>query len=144
MKNILSYNEFLNESIDSKVRSKIIKTLKNNGLENRIDYKYAAGHFITDTIEKAEEIADAVGDKFKVTILDRKNKDGDTLIMITENLNEEDNSIKTKYNEMSPEEREKTISENNPDLLKPAVIDYSLKQFEELPPEIQRNISKSL
>jgi len=137
MKHIKSYKEILNESINSRVRSKIVKLLKTQGIQHKVDYEYSAGHFLVPTIEAAEDIADAIGDKFHVTILDRKGKEGNTLVMITEDVNEA-----IDYMEMDYNSRKEILKKTFPDLMEDSVKDYALKTFKELPPEMQKEIAE--
>lgn len=75
----------INESIDTRKRSRIVNVLKRNGIEYNIDYTIKGSEFIVDDIESANDIADALAGKFKVTIYhDRKTRDGSIPVMITE------------------------------------------------------------
>ena len=89
------------------------------------------------TIEAAEDIADAIGDKFHVTILDRRGKEGNTLVMITEDVNEA-----IDYMEMDYNSRKEILEKTFPDLMEDSVKDYALKTFKELPPEMQKEIAE--
>ena len=78
--------ESLDESIDSRVRSKIVVHLKNQGIEHGEDYDYSGGEFLAKDMDVAQNMADAVADKFRVVIYDdRITKDGKIPMMIVEN-----------------------------------------------------------
>jgi hypothetical protein len=78
--------ESLDESIDSRVRSKIVVHLKNQGIEHGEDYDYSGGEFLAKNMDVAQNIADAAADKFRVVIYDdRITKDGKIPMMIVEN-----------------------------------------------------------
>ena len=85
MYKIKSLNEYTNESINSRVRSKIVVFLKKQGYKNGEDYEYSTGEFIANDLETAQKMADAIGDEFRVAIYDdRKTKDGKVPMMIVE------------------------------------------------------------
>lgn len=76
----------VDESIDSRVRSKIVVHLKNQGIAHREDYEYSAGTFFAKNMDIAQNIATAAADKFRVVIYDdRITKDGKVPMMIVEN-----------------------------------------------------------
>jgi len=79
------YDTDVNESINSRVRSKIVVALKKHGFENTIDYTYSGGFFMALDIETAQNMADALGDDYKISIKDDiATKDGSIQMMIVE------------------------------------------------------------
>lgn len=83
MKNLHTFEEFLNESIDARVRSQIAVCLKEDGLEMGEDYEFRGGEFLAKDIETAEKMADACAGKFRCKIsTDRKTGDGKIPMMI--------------------------------------------------------------
>jgi len=83
MEKFHNFEEFINESIDSRVRAEIAKHLKEEGLEMGEDYTYSGGFFMVKDIETAETIADACAGVFRCTINDdRKTPDGRIPMMI--------------------------------------------------------------
>lgn len=82
---IKKFQEFVNESIDSRVRSKIVVHLKSEGILHGEDYEYSTGLFIAKDIETARDIADAVAGKFRAMIYDNRiGKDGKVPMMIVQ------------------------------------------------------------
>lgn len=76
----------IEESIDSRVRAKIVVHLKNQGIKHGEDYDYSGGEFLAKNMDVAQNIADAAADKFRVAIYDdRITKDGRVPMMIVEN-----------------------------------------------------------
>jgi hypothetical protein len=83
MKNLQSREEFLNESIDQRVRAAIVAQLKSEGLIFGEDYDYKIGTFYANDMETAQAMADAVAGKFRCMIYDDKiTKDGKVPMMI--------------------------------------------------------------
>jgi hypothetical protein len=81
--------ESVDESINTRTRAKIVSFLNTKGYEPGEDYTYSTGTFIAVDLETAQEMADDIGNKFKVAIYDDKiTKDGGIPMMITESLNE--------------------------------------------------------
>jgi cytidyltransferase-like protein len=81
--------EGVNESINSRVRAKIVVHLKKHGLIHNEDYEYSGGEFIANDIETARDMMDAIAGTFKGAIYDdRTTKDGGVPVMITESINE--------------------------------------------------------
>lgn len=79
----LKIKESVNESIDSKVRSKIVVALKSSGINHLTDYDYKAGQFIAKDKSTAEKIESALDGKFRVkAYYDRVNKNGGIPMMI--------------------------------------------------------------
>jgi hypothetical protein len=73
----------ISESIDSKKRAKIVVLLKKSGFINTEDYTYSTGMFLANDIETANDMTDAIGDKYRVAIHDDKiTKDGKVPMMI--------------------------------------------------------------
>lgn len=83
-KTFSSFSDFVNESINTKLRSKISVLLKKNGIENLKDYEIAGGEFLAKDLDTAKKIADEVAGEYTATIYDdRKTKDGKIPMMIT-------------------------------------------------------------
>lgn len=89
MKKLKTFEQFteLNESLNTRTRSKIVVHLKKHGIIHGEDYEMAGSEFLANDSDTAEDIADAVAGKFKVAIYnERATKDGKIPVMITEGI----------------------------------------------------------
>lgn len=83
MQKIMRYADFINESIDTKVRAKIVVCLRGEGLEFGEDYDFRGGEFIAQDLETAEKMEAACKGKFRSRIYaNRETKDGGIPMMI--------------------------------------------------------------
>lgn len=74
---------YLDESIDSRVRSKIAVYLKEQGFNIGDDYEYSTGQFIAKNKKVAEEIINSIKGKFRgKAYYDRETKTGKIPMMI--------------------------------------------------------------
>jgi hypothetical protein len=80
---IKKFDEFINESIDQRVRAAIVVQLKSEGIIFGEDYDFSVGTFYANDMETAQAMADAVAGKFRCAIYDdRITKDGKVPMMI--------------------------------------------------------------
>jgi hypothetical protein len=80
---IKKFDEFVNESINQRVRAEIVVQLKSEGLMFGEDYEYSGGIFYARDMETAQAMADAIAGKFRCAIYDDKiTKDGKVPMMI--------------------------------------------------------------
>lgn len=77
---IKKFEEFINESIDSKIE----ELLKSEGIIFGEDYEYDNNLYMAKDIETAREIADALAGEYRVMIYDDKvDNEGKVPMMIT-------------------------------------------------------------
>ncbi len=82
---IKKFEEFISESIDSRVRSKITVLLKSEGIIFGEDYDYVNSLFMAKDIETAREMADALVGEYRVMIYDDKvDNEGKVPMMIAQ------------------------------------------------------------
>lgn len=133
MKYVQKYSQFINES---NINPEVIKLLKSYGINHKIDYRIKGKYYIVDDMTTAEEITDAIADRYTVTISDNNKKE--IKIQISESLNES-----LDYESLDYEKRKEVISELFPHLMPESVKDYAIYKFENLPPEMQKEIAET-
>lgn len=112
----------VDESINSRVRSKIVVHLKRQGINHGEDYEYLGGEFIAKDIQTAQDIADAASDKYRVVIYDDRKMSGDRIpMMIVENAQrnlEPKETLEITKDEKSEDSDRMTRIQNNISMIK--------------------------